>query len=84
MVEYSTTSDSASQKRELAASDMCTTLDDLNPYTTYNVCVRGKNALGIGVASATKQATTKAGGEFIEGLISEHRLVVELLSTHQN
>ena len=83
VVEYSTTSDSVSQKKELAASDRCTTLDDLIPFTLYNVWVRGKNTLGTGVASATMQATTKAGGEFIEGLISEHRLVVEL-SMHQN
>ena len=63
MVEYSTTSDSASQCRELAASDRCTTLDDLIPFTTYNVWVRGKNTLGTSAASATMQATTKAGGE---------------------
>ena len=66
VVEYSTTSDSESQHKELAASDLCTTLDDLLPFTLYNVWVRGKNALGTGAASATMPAMTKATGELIE------------------
>ena len=68
VVDYSINSDPASpsQDKKLAASDMFTTLDGLLPFTTYNVCVRGKNEVGLSVTSATMQATTKAGGEFNE------------------
>ena len=68
VVDYSINSDPAlpSQSKELAASDMFTTLDGLLPFTTYNMWVRGKNAVGLSVTSATMQATTKAGGELTE------------------
>ena len=49
----------------MVASDLLTvTLDGLTPYTDYDVRVRGENAVGRSVPSATKR--TKTDGELIE------------------
>ena len=44
---------------------MSTTLDGLVPSTTYDVWIRGKNAVGPGVTSAVMQTKTKAAGKLV-------------------
>ena len=65
MVEYHTASDSASSfETQVVARDVfSTTLDGLTPSTEYDVRVRGENAVGCSVPSATRRA--KTDGELI-------------------
>ena len=64
VVEYRATSDPASSfETQLVARDVfSTTLDGLTPSTKYDVRVRGDNAVGRSVPSATMR--TKTDGEF--------------------
>ena len=69
VVEYHTASDPASSSFEtqVVAGDLLSvTLDGLTPSTDYDVRVRGENAVGRSVPSATKR--TKTDGELIEKL----------------
>ena len=60
MVEYHAASDSASSfETQVVARDVfSTTLDGLTPSTEYDVRVRGENAVGCSVPSATRRTKT--------------------------
>ena len=66
MLEYHPASDPTSSfETQVVASDVfSTTLDGLTPSTEYDVRVRGENAVGRSVSSATMR--TKTDGELIE------------------
>ena len=68
VVEYRTASDPASTfvTQVVARNLLSVTLDGLTPSSEYDVRVRGKNAVGCSVPSATKRA--KTDGELIEKL----------------
>ena len=68
MVEYHVASDPESSfETQMVARDVfSTTLDGLTPSTEYDVRVRGENAVGRRVSSATMR--TKTDGELIEGM----------------
>ena len=66
MVEYHAASDPASsfETQVVRHNVFSTTLDGLTPSTEYDVRVRGENAVGRSVPSATMKA--KTDGELIE------------------
>ena len=68
VVEHRTASDPGSTfVTQVVARDLLSvTLDGLTPSTEYNVRVRGENAVGRSVPSATKRA--KTNGELIKKL----------------
>ena len=68
VVEYHVASDpESSLETQVVARDVfSTTLDALTPSTEYDVRVRGENAVGRSVPSATVR--TKTDGELIEGI----------------
>ena len=63
VVEYHATSDPTSSfETQMVARDVCsTTLDGLIPSTEYDVWVRGENAVGHSVPSATMRTKTDGG-----------------------
>ena len=66
MVEYCVASDPESlfETQVVARDIFSTALDGLTPSTEYDVRVRGENAVGRSVPSATMR--TKTDGEWIE------------------
>ena len=64
MVEYSPTSNPSFETQVVARDVFSVILDGLTPSTEYDVRVRGENAVGRSVPSATKR--TKTDGELIE------------------
>ena len=63
-MEYRPTSNPSFETQVVARDVFSTTLDGLTPSTEYDVRVRGENAVGRSVPSATLQ--TKTDGELIE------------------
>ena len=61
VVEYRPTSNPSFETQVVARDVFSTTLDGLTPSTEYDVRVRGENAVGCSVPSATLQ--TKTDGE---------------------
>ena len=64
VVEYRPTSNPSFETQVVARDVFSTTLDGLTPSTKYDVRVRGENAVGRSVPSATLQ--TKTDGELID------------------
>ena len=64
VVEYRPTSNPSFETQVVARDVFSTTLDGLTPLTEYDVRVRGENAVGRSVPSATLQ--TKTDGKLIE------------------
>ena len=64
VVEYSPTSNPSFETQVVTRDIFSTYLDGLTPSTEYNVRVRGENAVGRSVPSATMRA--KTDGELIE------------------
>ena len=64
VIEYHPTSNSLFETQAVARDVFFTTLDGLTPSTKYDVRVRGENAVGRSVPSATLR--TKTDGELIE------------------
>ena len=59
VVEYHTASDPVSSfETQVVTKDISATVDGLTPSTEYNVRVRGENAVGRSVPSATMRAKT--------------------------
>ena len=67
VVEYSPTSNPSFETQVVARDLLSVTLDGLTPSTEYDVRVRGENAVGRSVPSATMRA--KTDGELIERLL---------------
>ena len=63
-MEYSPTSNPSFETQVVTRDIFSTTLDGLTPSTEYDVRVRGENAVGRSLPSATLQ--TKTNGELIE------------------
>ena len=66
VVEYRPTSNHSFETQVVARDIFSTTLDGLTPATEYDVRVRGENAVGRSVPSATMRA--KTDGELIKKL----------------
>ena len=64
VVEYRPTSNPSFETQVVGRDVFSTTLDGLTPSTEYDVRVRGENAMGRSVPSATMRA--KTDGELIE------------------
>ena len=64
VVEYCSTSNPSFEAQMVASDVFSTTLDGLTSSTEYDVRVRGENAVGCSVPSATKR--TKTDGELTE------------------
>ena len=67
VVEYRPTSNPSFETQVVERDVFSVTLDGLTPSTEYDVRVRGENAVGRSVPSATKR--TKTDGELIEELL---------------
>ena len=81
-MEYRPTSSTASPfetlfiERDVSSttSGFSTTLDGLTPSTEYDVRVRGENAVGRSVPSATMQTNTEDNGELSSLVVVEELL----------
>ena len=81
VVEYSPTSNHSFETQVVARDVFSMTLDGLTPSTEYNVRVRGENAVGRSVPSATLR--TKTDGELIETSICRPTQIAELFKLQE-